>query len=394
MKLTRTIAFYLALLVTLLGTAEMIAFAQEQPNDPLFLKPMAFGFYDEHSGNASTRYILARGVITKSTPSEFLSFYKGLSRTEDHIPTDIWFHSPGGDLAAGLEFGRIIRRIRLSTLVGGEYTRFPGTITVVKSSHCFSACAWAFLGGRVRVVAEDYSLGVHQFQTGKNQGTEAGAQLTMAILAAYLDEMRVNRRLLDLAATTSANDITHLTADEARALNVDNAEQSIGQWELKATKAGMIMGWLRQKLPRTDDQASIAILSDFFHGSLLLSVDYTTKHSLRSQEDIKGMFDTMDQKPLLRPGPKFASFDTIPTLPTTAQWRKTGQNTYHIIIPITTRSARLLCGEEYFTLDPDWPNCCMDIAPSMTIPTKGLLAIIAALEKQGPVKPPQRKGKP
>jgi hypothetical protein len=153
----------------------------------------------------------------------------------------------------------------------------------------------------------------------------------------------------------------------------------------------MVMGWLTQKLPRSDDVAIVALLSDIFPRSVLLSVSYTTKHSLRGQEDIEEMFSTMDRKPLIHPGPKFASFKNIPTLPTGDKWKNTGQNTYQVIIPMTIQTARLLCRQKYFTFDPDWPHCCMDLTPPMTIPTKGLLPIIATLEKQGPAKmPPSR----
>src|SRR5690349_20370007 len=100
----------------------VIASGQTRPSSPqddkLFSMPMAFSVYYEHSGSASAHYILARGVITKSTPSEFLSFYRGLSKKEDHIPSEIWFHSPGGSINAALEFGKIIRQLRMTTRVG------------------------------------------------------------------------------------------------------------------------------------------------------------------------------------------------------------------------------------------------------------------------------------
>src|SRR5688572_12794004 len=102
----RLAAFYLLLVTGVMGVTPPAAPAQD---DPLFFKPMTFAIYNEHSGNSSRRYILARGEITPNTPSEFLSFYRRLPK--DDLPSEVWFHSPGGSLAAGLELGRSIRRL-------------------------------------------------------------------------------------------------------------------------------------------------------------------------------------------------------------------------------------------------------------------------------------------
>lgn len=368
-----------------------------QQADPLFYDPMSFSVFYEHSGSAAAHYILARGVITMNTPSDFLRFYKGLSNKEDHVPNQIWFHSPGGSLAAGLDLGKIIRQLRLTTLVGGEYTRFQSATevaTVVNKSYCLSACAWAFLGGKVRSIAENNSLGVHQFYSQNKQGSEADAQVTMTALSLYLDQMQIDRRLLDLAALTASDDVTLLSVQQAQELNVDNTEQGIGKWEIKASaKTGRVFGLLKQKLPRTDDQATIMILPDTSPQKLLLIITYSTINSLRDADDIQSLFNNMTQKPRIYAGREYNSSRNVDIpLISTNKWVNAKDGDYQIWVWLDKQSAKNLCRYNYLMFDPSMPHCCIDAAPHLAVPTEGMLGIISAISSQGPLKSSQSSG--
>ncbi len=59
----------------------------------------------------------------------------------------VWFASNGGDIDAGMELARRLRKLGLSTVIG-------------KDDQCLSACAFAFMGGERRSVAG--RLGIHR----------------------------------------------------------------------------------------------------------------------------------------------------------------------------------------------------------------------------------------
>ena len=59
----------------------------------------------------------------------------------------VWFASHGGDIDAGMELGRLLRKWGIFSLVG-------------KNDECMSACVFAFMGGERRSVAG--RLGIHR----------------------------------------------------------------------------------------------------------------------------------------------------------------------------------------------------------------------------------------
>jgi hypothetical protein len=83
------------------------------------------------------------------------------------------FRSDGGDLVAGIEIGKAIRMKGYATLVPDE-------------ARCASACALAWLGGRVRFMSESALVGFHAaFLKSDRKVTSAGN----ALIGAYLDQL-------------------------------------------------------------------------------------------------------------------------------------------------------------------------------------------------------------
>lgn len=127
-------------------------------------KPMTFEWgvtYDEVPA------IFADGEFTPETPAALRSFLaRNINATRDRM---IYFNSLGGDLGAGMEVGKIIRRAELNSGVARN-TRDPGqanTIDLDHNSrvypgHCVSACSLAFLGGVKREVKPGSIYAVHQ----------------------------------------------------------------------------------------------------------------------------------------------------------------------------------------------------------------------------------------
>lgn len=99
------------------------------------------------------------------------------------------FQSPGGDVAAALSVGRMIRAAGLETAVGRTVLngcpmlvpRCPEKI--VKNgwsqgevhsggAYCFSACPLAFMGGQIRAAAATARIGLHQISVNGYKGSE------------------------------------------------------------------------------------------------------------------------------------------------------------------------------------------------------------------------------
>jgi hypothetical protein len=111
--------------------------------------------------------IFADGEFTPETPAALRTFLaRNINTTRDRV---IYFNSLGGDLGAGMEVGKIIRRAELNSGVARN-TRDPGqanTIDLDHNSrvypgHCVSACSLAFLGGVKREVKRGSIFAVHQ----------------------------------------------------------------------------------------------------------------------------------------------------------------------------------------------------------------------------------------
>lgn len=86
-------------------------------------------------------------------------------------PLTVAFDSSGGNLRAGLLLGMVLRGAGLNSLVADQYTEelfedgsFETVIFPVSTDvGCFSACAYAFMGGVSRKLEEGDRIGVHQF---------------------------------------------------------------------------------------------------------------------------------------------------------------------------------------------------------------------------------------
>jgi hypothetical protein len=196
-------------------------------------EPMTFSLRQPCEGSACGYYILAQGAITPNTPWTFSAFLEKI----DFKPT-IYFHSGGGDIKAAIEMGYMVRKAGLDAFVGGPYEEMVKTNkpykTLVKNGMCFSACAYVFLGGVTREIGDGNRYGVHQFYGGKGALGEGPAQVTITILANYLDEMGVDRKLLDIASLTSPSGLQVIPVNLARALNVDNTDPPKSEWAIKA----------------------------------------------------------------------------------------------------------------------------------------------------------------
>ncbi|HSX65765.1 MAG TPA: hypothetical protein VLF15_13605 [Pseudoxanthomonas sp.] len=122
--------------------------------------------------------LLAYGSIDEGAPDRLSAL---LAANPAH-PVTVAFDSPGGNLRAGLLLGMVLRGVGLNSLVADQYTEElfedgsfeTAIVPVVTGAGCFSACAYAFMGGVSRKLEEGGRIGVHQFYTVDGTGEDFG----------------------------------------------------------------------------------------------------------------------------------------------------------------------------------------------------------------------------
>lgn len=181
------------------------------------------------AGNGWT--IFLDGVIDPEAGKRFSKFM-----AENDVPPSsmVVLNSPGGNLLAGLEIGRAIRRAELTTNVGAKTApKEFGSVSYEKGI-CFSACAFALLGGKFRYVSTSARYGVHRFYSSQKTANESDvAQIMSAAITSYLVEMGVSTKLFSLATQAGKNDIYELRREELNELLVTNNGFTKAVWTIE-----------------------------------------------------------------------------------------------------------------------------------------------------------------
>lgn len=207
-----------------------------------YSEPMTFE--DQWSGGncAGCSWIAASGEITADTPEAFRQFMGDRDRL--YLYETVTFDSPGGNLGAAIELGRLLRKAGASVSVGRSEPMkdLPHLEERVPGGRCESACVFAFLGGAARWV-EAGELGIHQFYTpdGTNIPTAATQQI-MGQIVMYLIEMGISPELLTLASRIPGDRLHHLSADEIARLGIGT---SAGETPMRLGIAdgGLVLRW-------------------------------------------------------------------------------------------------------------------------------------------------------
>ena len=143
----------------------------------------------------------------------------------------VWLNSPGGNLFAGMQLGRLIRGRGASTRIIDART--------LRAGQCYSACAMAFLGGVYRFNDNGARYGVHRASLPAG-GADLGSHLTAAI-ASYIREMGVDARLLTLWQKAAPDEMYVLSLQEALDLGVANNGRQRPAWSVAASPGGALL---------------------------------------------------------------------------------------------------------------------------------------------------------
>jgi len=190
----------------------------------------------EACGNHCRTWISATGVITEDTAQDFETFVAGHNAAGSVVAID----SEGGSVIGAIAFGRLLRRLNMTTMVGRTIelpapANAPARAKLSTDAWCQSMCAFLMLGGVRRYVAPDAHVLVHQIwltakaknaQQASYSAAELGhVQRDVGTLARYTVEMGGDIELLETALRTPPWEPLHrLSADDVRRMRLSTVD--------------------------------------------------------------------------------------------------------------------------------------------------------------------------
>lgn len=172
----------------------------------------------EGCGSRCARMIVAEGEITTSTPDRFVQFVRQSS--DARTRSVILLHSQGGRVGAAMQLGKLFREAGAAAIVGRAGARgiTPGS--------CYSACVYALIGAKKRVIPAASRIGVHRMVAYDREGADPEAlphyRAVYATpdfikrLSDYAGAMGVSRDLINVAERVSHDRLRIVTAREIR----------------------------------------------------------------------------------------------------------------------------------------------------------------------------------
>ncbi len=167
--------------------------------------------------------IVATGQITESTPGEFMSFLQETYGSHN-LHAVVFLDSPGGRVLASMEFGTLLRQIGAAAVIAGVYSNGAGG-AVMTNGQCFSACVYAFMGARKRVVPSSSQIGIHRMFAYEQEVDSSGESYVRrrydngqmgSVLKRYTSAMGVNPALISEAEHIPSDGLKILSRSEIR----------------------------------------------------------------------------------------------------------------------------------------------------------------------------------
>lgn len=181
-------------------------------------------------GDACPRVIAAQGEITNATPYAFLSFIES-NVGQDNLRAVVLLDSPGGKVVASMELGKILRRIGAAAIVANvDPSGGNGTIL---AGRCLSACVYALMGAKKRVIPPDSIVGIHRMFTYvdtpvPDSWTDIHTKRydngeVAAVLSRYTGSMGVSPALITMAEHISSDQIHIMSRAEIKRFHLGSS---------------------------------------------------------------------------------------------------------------------------------------------------------------------------
>jgi hypothetical protein len=188
-------------------------------------EPMSFRLVplEESSrcGSNCAQVIAADGEIIDSTPGQFLAFVRG--NLQGNVRSVVFLNSPGGKVVASMELGRVFRQLGVAAVVA-RVRQGERDSAHFAAAHCFSACVYALMGGRKRVIPPQSQVGIHRMFQYEGGFDPAGGTTTVrrryddgnmhAMLSRYSSSMGISSGLIDYDERTSTENVHVLSKAE------------------------------------------------------------------------------------------------------------------------------------------------------------------------------------
>ncbi|ULK98320.1 hypothetical protein [Bradyrhizobium sp. I71] len=194
-------------------------------------------------------FVFLDGDIDPDAPQRFERYV-----TQNRIPdrSVVYLNSPGGSLVAGIELGRLIRKHGFSTDIGRKSPSSPKRFDIDEGG-CYSACAYAYLGGQFRYLKQGSRYGVHQFKSLRaDERIEGAAQVVSALAVEYIRSMDVDPDLFTLGTAASPDGMHEIDKATLERLNVVNNGRTRPVWTIESTDRQLYL-----KGERTTEESGI-----------------------------------------------------------------------------------------------------------------------------------------
>lgn len=341
---------------------------------------MQFVRFSPCMGNASfcRPRLLATGTLDSEAPNRLAALLSA-----GDYPETVVFDSPGGSLVAGIKLGRLIRANGLNTVVESAYSeeRYkeagaqPELVELAADVSCYSACAYAFMGGVSRTLGEDARIGVHQFYGMESTSSESNAQIAVATLSQYMLSMGIDRDLLDVASFTDSAEVLVIPHTSAQNYNLDNQSPALGEWKLKALSDGTLLLAVNQQRPGSDSHTSIGIMASKVEGFVTVAI---IREGLKSPNEIS-MARLMAGEET-RASLCSQNADCVELMPAIAWEHDTKEETLTAYYVVSASSAKRMANiASSIKFDADFPSAYYNESPSVDVGITGLRNGLMAL---------------
>jgi hypothetical protein len=212
-------------LITLITSLCVFSLPSAAAEDSLRISVVPPGLYEVASGTNAWKIYLD-GVIEPGAD-------KRVEREISRIPNsviEVFLNSPGGDFLTGIRLGRLFRAKSAWTHIGSQSSG-----TMPTTGECYSACAMAYIGGYYRFGTRGSKYGVHRtWKDGAAADSDFDVgQVISAAIAAYIREMGIEGRLLDIIVTAGKNQLYVIDESEQKELLVINEGRASPEWSLQ-----------------------------------------------------------------------------------------------------------------------------------------------------------------
>lgn len=172
--------------------------------------------------------IVATGRIANDSAERLVGFIEG-QRDLRGMRRVMFIESPGGSVVGAMKLGRLLRQAKVDVYVA-KPVGSGGVASDLSAARCYSACAFALLGGVQRYIPSGSEVGIHrasrhEYMTEPGGGTilaqrhRAEPELLVQ-LKSYIRSMGADPGLVAVAETVGADNIKVLSPAEIRRFRI------------------------------------------------------------------------------------------------------------------------------------------------------------------------------